>query len=346
MVVLVNTTRRGALLSSWAGRRDTTAPTISAVSADPSDTGAVVTWTTNEASNSQVEYGTTTSYGSTTTLDTLRVTSHSATIAGLTGDTIYHYRVLSIDSHGNTATGSDNVFTTDANLSSILGAKLVAWYDVGKETAVTHGTGVQVPTDWDGNSYDLRQNSAGSRPTYNTGQFGTAAGWDFTSAGLFWTGTIANTAALGFTGDFAVILLLKSTSATSQGVIYRMEADSTDGWAVSIGQGAGASLGKLCVLTSDATAGTWQKSTITTITDGDPHLCIINVVSTTATFYIDGVTHDAVTVKVPTSAATNAFGIGRFPGGTLPFIGQMAVAAICNDDLTAAELDAVAALYA
>jgi hypothetical protein len=49
---------------------DTTPPVISAVaSSGLSGTGATITWTTNEAADTQVEYGTTTSYGSSTTLN-------------------------------------------------------------------------------------------------------------------------------------------------------------------------------------------------------------------------------------------------------------------------------------
>src|SRR5204862_3210270 len=49
---------------------DTTAPVISAVTASAiTATGATITWTTNETSDTQVDYGTTTAYGSTTTLN-------------------------------------------------------------------------------------------------------------------------------------------------------------------------------------------------------------------------------------------------------------------------------------
>jgi len=94
---------------------DTTAPTISAVaSSSITQTSATVTWTTNEASDSQVEYGTTTSYGSSTTLNTTDVTSHSVGLTGLTASTTYHYRVKSRDAANNLATGTDNTFTTQA----------------------------------------------------------------------------------------------------------------------------------------------------------------------------------------------------------------------------------------
>jgi len=92
---------------------DNLAPTISNVAAVSITTGgATITWTTNEASDTQVEYGTTTSYGSSTTLNTSMVTSHNATLSGLAASTLYHYRVKSRDAAGNLATSGDFTFTT------------------------------------------------------------------------------------------------------------------------------------------------------------------------------------------------------------------------------------------
>ena len=68
------------LLAALAGcgkgkEADTTPPVISAVAASGiTSSGVTITWTTDEAATSQVEYGLTTSYGSTTTLDTNLVT--------------------------------------------------------------------------------------------------------------------------------------------------------------------------------------------------------------------------------------------------------------------------------
>ena len=94
---------------------DTTAPTISSVaSSSITSSTATIAWTTNEASDSQVEYGTTTSYGSSTTLSSGMVTTHSASLSNLTASTTYHYRVKSKDAAGNLATGSDNTLTTIA----------------------------------------------------------------------------------------------------------------------------------------------------------------------------------------------------------------------------------------
>jgi phosphodiesterase/alkaline phosphatase D-like protein len=94
---------------------DSTPPTITGVQATAiTQTGATITWTTNEPADSQVEYGLSASYGSSTTLDGNRVTAHSVPLTGLTGGTTYHFRVKSRDAAGNPATGSDATFTTAA----------------------------------------------------------------------------------------------------------------------------------------------------------------------------------------------------------------------------------------
>ncbi len=94
---------------------DTTPPTISGVtSSGVSSNAATISWTTNEASNTQLDYGTTTTYGSSTTLNTAMVTAHSAALSGLTASTTYHYRVKSKDAAGNLATSGDLTFATTA----------------------------------------------------------------------------------------------------------------------------------------------------------------------------------------------------------------------------------------
>ncbi len=97
------------------GTVDTTAPVFSSIaSSGITTTGAVISWTTNEASNTQVEYGLTTSYGTSSTLNTSLVNNHSVTLSGLTANTLYHYRVKSKDVAGNLATSADYSFTTVA----------------------------------------------------------------------------------------------------------------------------------------------------------------------------------------------------------------------------------------
>ena len=98
---------------------DTTAPTISGVGASSiTVSGGTISWSTNETSDSQVDYGTTTGYGSSTALVSTLVTSHSASLSGLQAATLYHYRVKSRDAAGNLATSADFTFTTAADTTA------------------------------------------------------------------------------------------------------------------------------------------------------------------------------------------------------------------------------------
>jgi hypothetical protein len=92
---------------------DVTPPVISAVAAsNVTSSAATIGWSTDELSDSQVEYGVTTSYGSVTALTTGLVTAHAQTLSGLAESTVYHYRVKSKDAAGNLATSADFTFTT------------------------------------------------------------------------------------------------------------------------------------------------------------------------------------------------------------------------------------------
>lgn len=103
---------------------DTTPPTISSIAlSGVTASSATITWTTNESSDTQVEYGLTASYGNSTTLNTSMVTSHLATLSGLSAGTLYHYRVRSRDAAGNLGVSPDNILTTqtlpDTTLPSV-----------------------------------------------------------------------------------------------------------------------------------------------------------------------------------------------------------------------------------
>jgi hypothetical protein len=97
---------------------DTAPPVIDGVGADSiTSSGATISWATDEPSDSQVEYGPSTAYGSTTALDSSPVTSHSQTLAGLAPGSVYHYRVRSTDGAGNLAVSGDFSFATAASSS-------------------------------------------------------------------------------------------------------------------------------------------------------------------------------------------------------------------------------------
>ena len=104
---------RPSLRVEYAAAPDTTPPVISAVASTAITTsGATIIWTTNEPADSQVEYGTTTAYGTLTPLDGVRGTSHTVTLTGLAANTVYHFRVHSSDAAGYLAESSDATLTT------------------------------------------------------------------------------------------------------------------------------------------------------------------------------------------------------------------------------------------
>jgi hypothetical protein len=69
------------------GGSDTTSPVITGVTASTTGSTATIVWNTNEASDTQVQYGATSTYDSTTGLISSMVTSHSALISGLSAGT-------------------------------------------------------------------------------------------------------------------------------------------------------------------------------------------------------------------------------------------------------------------
>lgn len=94
---------------------DTTPPSITGVtSSNLTATTASITWTTDELSDTQVEYGLSTSYGQTTSLNSTPATLHLGSISELTTNTTYHYRVKSRDANNNLATSGDYTFVTSA----------------------------------------------------------------------------------------------------------------------------------------------------------------------------------------------------------------------------------------
>ena len=92
---------------------DTTAPVISNIAVSGvNQNGANVSWTTDEAADTQVEYGATTAYGLSTSLNSSLTTSHTQVVSGLNAGVTYHYRVKSRDAAGNLRMSNDQTFST------------------------------------------------------------------------------------------------------------------------------------------------------------------------------------------------------------------------------------------
>ena len=122
---------------------DITAPVISDVSAiGITHLDATITWTTDENSNSVVNYGTTTALGSTTS-NAAMVTSHSIILTDLLPDTTYYYEVQSTDSSGNTAIDNNNgsyyTFVTETAPTDIMHVYSIdMWYEPVKNKNIIY----------------------------------------------------------------------------------------------------------------------------------------------------------------------------------------------------------------
>ena len=117
--------------------QESTPPVISDIAAgiDSATLNVLVVWATNELANGRVDYGPTSSYGSSTPLNPELTTSHFFTIEGIPQGQTLHYRVRSADQFGNEAVSGDRTivvavdntapsYTMDAPIFGVGTAKL------------------------------------------------------------------------------------------------------------------------------------------------------------------------------------------------------------------------------
>jgi peroxiredoxin len=71
-----------------------------------------ISWDTNTPTEGNINYGTTSDYGSATPTETNFDTTHQQTITDLTANTGYHFQIYSQDQYGNTTNSDDNTFLT------------------------------------------------------------------------------------------------------------------------------------------------------------------------------------------------------------------------------------------
>ena len=88
--------------------------TVSALGTDR----ATISWTTDIPADTQIDYGLTSAYGSTTPLVTALTTSHSQTVTGLAANQLYHFRVRSRDATATLATSANSTFATLLGVAS------------------------------------------------------------------------------------------------------------------------------------------------------------------------------------------------------------------------------------
>jgi hypothetical protein len=115
----------GAMSSTSANSTFTTTSVVSSppvitnvATTNLTGTSVTVTWTTDQPSSSQINYGTTTAYGSSTTLDPTLVTAHSETITGLTAGTAYDFDVTSTTAASLSTTSPNSTFSTPVSTAT------------------------------------------------------------------------------------------------------------------------------------------------------------------------------------------------------------------------------------
>ncbi|MFH1784439.1 MAG: fibronectin type III domain-containing protein [bacterium] len=79
---------------------------------DITDSGATVTWVTNEPANSNIEYGHDTNYYA-GVFNSKYVTSHRIVLYGLTGTTTYHFELRGATVDGDLLLDTDRTFMTN-----------------------------------------------------------------------------------------------------------------------------------------------------------------------------------------------------------------------------------------
>ncbi len=279
---------------------DVTPPVLSSItSSGITDTDATITWTTDELADTQVDYGTSIFYGSTTTLaDTSpMVTSHSQGLSGLTASTTYHYRVKSKDAAGNLTTSGDNTFTTGAGGPPDTTAPVLSNVRVSATGATT------MTVDWDTDEGSDTQIEYGPTVSYGS------------------TTTLADTSPMVTTHTQDITGLSSLTTYH-----YRVKSKDAAANLATSGDFILTSAGSYLALDSTGSVGTY--SSIAIGSDGFPVISYYDATGTNLKFIKCG-NADCSSGNITRQLDTPIGGIGSYtsiivPADGLPFIAYYA----------------------
>jgi len=281
-------------------------PVISSVASSVTGSStATITWTTDQTSNSQVGFGTTASYGTTTTLNSSMVTSHSVALSGLAASTTYHYQVLSSNSAGEQSTASDYTFTTPVGGGATLPASTANW----KLNASSGTTAV----DSSGNNHT---GTLVNSPAWTTGVAG---------SGLLFNGSnqYVTVPSKGLNLYPLTVSAWFKTSSTSglHGLVNKYAVSSLNGYQVFI------SNGNLCAwYFRDSADYVWDGSGCTLSTagyaDNQWHMVTFTVDATGGKLYVDGALKKsrAWTGVAGATTTSQVLSFARYPGVSAPFL--------------------------
>ncbi|MEA3485085.1 MAG: Ig-like domain-containing protein [Candidatus Aerophobetes bacterium] len=139
---------------------DTTPPIITNIAnTTPTTDSVTITWTTDEASDSLVKYGTTSSTYTNDESGAAMVTSHSITLTGLSPDTPYYFVVNSTDASDDSNESEEHSFTTAA-----VGPPELISCVITPTPPVVQGTNVSIDCFFsEGVNYEIRiENTTGA----------------------------------------------------------------------------------------------------------------------------------------------------------------------------------------
>ncbi|MBL7740643.1 MAG: fibronectin type III domain-containing protein [Chitinophagaceae bacterium] len=199
-------------------------PVISGISVSPITAGsAVINWTTDVPANSQIIYGATTAYGSSTLVDSTLALSHSLILYGLAPGKLYHYKILSADINETLAIATDNTFST-ASLSASLGTlntHTVSAYPAGKIVPWTSnpadGYDTVIYLAWSYLLNSVPNDPATGKPAYYSQSFldpntQAMANWPHNPAGLYAMLTESALKYYHYSGNAAVMQIAKDVA--------------------------------------------------------------------------------------------------------------------------------------
>ncbi len=91
---------------------------LSVASSGITGVGATITWNTDKAATTQVQYGISSSYGVVSAENTTLATTHTVSLLDLEPSTTYHFRIRSTDEVSNSTFSEDYTFTTAGSSSN------------------------------------------------------------------------------------------------------------------------------------------------------------------------------------------------------------------------------------
>jgi hypothetical protein len=310
---------------------NTVPPVISVIAATATtSSGATIGWTTDQLSSSEVVYGLTTAYGSSTSLNTNLVMAHSVTLTGLAAGTTYHYEVESWNASGTLGISGDMTFTTVSSGGGGMPNPIGYWkFDAGSGTTAM---------DTSGNGYT---GTLVNGPVWTTGVLGDALAFNGTSSYV----NVPSAKALDAYPLTVATWFKTGTGTGLTGLVNKYVAASMNGYQIFMNNG------NLCAwYFRDSGDYVWDGSGCTLSTagfaDNNWHYAVFVVDANGGRLYVDGseTASQAWTGNAGAINNSHALSFGRYPGVAQPyFSGLLDDVRLYNAALTAQQ---VTTLYA